>query len=62
MSGALQDYRMLIGGEWVSAASGQTFETVTPCTGRAWATVPRAGAEDADRVVGAARSPTRGSS
>jgi aldehyde dehydrogenase (NAD+) len=55
MSGALRDYRMLIGGEWVDAAAGETFETVNPFTGRAWATVPRARGEDVDRAVRAAR-------
>src|SRR3954449_2167691 len=51
----MRDYRMLIGGEWVEAASGETFETVNPFTGRAWATVPRAGAADADAAVRAAQ-------
>jgi (Z)-2-((N-methylformamido)methylene)-5-hydroxybutyrolactone dehydrogenase len=56
MSSALRDYRMLIGGEWVDAAAGETFDTVNPFTGRAWATVPRARAEDVDRAVQAARA------
>jgi aldehyde dehydrogenase (NAD+) len=47
---------MLIGGEWASARSGETFETVDPFTGRPWATVPRAGPEDVDLAVRAARS------
>src|SRR3954452_14184643 len=51
----MRDYRMLIGGEWVEAASGETFETVNPFTGRAWATVPRAGAADVDAAVRAAQ-------
>src|SRR3954447_24949676 len=51
----MRDYRMLIGGEWVEAASGETFETVNPFTGRAWASVPRAGEADVDRAVRAAR-------
>jgi acyl-CoA reductase-like NAD-dependent aldehyde dehydrogenase len=55
MSGALRDYRMLIGGEWVDAAAGERFDTINPYTGRAWATVPRARAADVDRAVGAAR-------
>ena len=42
---------MLIGGEWVGARSGETFETVDPFTGRAWATVPAAGPEDVDAGV-----------
>ena len=44
-------YRMLIGGEWVDARSGETFECVDPFTGRAWAKIPRAGAEDVDAAV-----------
>jgi aldehyde dehydrogenase (NAD+) len=47
---------MLIGGEWVDARSGATFETVDPFTGRAWAEIPRAGPEDVDAAVGAARA------
>ena len=47
---------MLIGGEWVDARSGETFETVDPFTGRAWAEVPRGGAEDVDAAVRAARA------
>ena len=50
-----QDYRMLIGGEWEAAGSGETFETVNPYTGRPWATAPEAGADDVDRAVRAAR-------
>ncbi len=52
----LKHYQMLVGGEWVDAASGETFETVNPYTGRAWATVPRAGAADVDAAVRAARA------
>ena len=51
-----RQYRMLIGGEWVPARSGETFETVDPYTGRPWATVPRAGSDDVDLAVRAARS------
>jgi aldehyde dehydrogenase (NAD+) len=46
---------MLIGGEFVGAASGETFESVDPFTGQAWATIPRAGGDDVDRAVRAAR-------
>jgi len=45
-----------VGGEWVDARSGATFETVDPYTARAWATVPRAGPEDVDAAVAAARA------
>jgi phenylacetaldehyde dehydrogenase len=48
--------KMLIGGEWVEAASGETFEVSDPTTGRMIAKVPAAGKEDVDRAVTAARS------
>jgi len=50
----MHDYRMHIGGEWVSAASGETFETVNPFDGKPWARIPRGGASDADAAVEAA--------
>jgi acyl-CoA reductase-like NAD-dependent aldehyde dehydrogenase len=54
-SDGVRNYRMLIGGEWVDALSGKTFESINPYTGRAWATAPEAGEEDIDRAVKAAR-------
>ncbi len=48
-------YGMLIGGEWVEPLSGKTFESTNPFTGKAWATVAEAEAEDVDRAVKAAR-------
>jgi acyl-CoA reductase-like NAD-dependent aldehyde dehydrogenase len=47
--------RMVIGGESVAAADGQTFEIVNPATGRVIATAPLGGREDVDRAVAAAR-------
>ena len=47
----MQDYRMHIGGEWVPAATGETFETANPFTGKPWALIPRGGAADANRAV-----------
>jgi acyl-CoA reductase-like NAD-dependent aldehyde dehydrogenase len=52
-SGAL-DLRMQIGGEWVEAADGATFTTVSPATGEALAVLPRAGRVDARAAVEAA--------
>jgi (Z)-2-((N-methylformamido)methylene)-5-hydroxybutyrolactone dehydrogenase len=52
----LRPYRMLIGGEWVEARSGKTFESVNPFTGRAWASAPDGDAEDVDAAVRAARA------
>jgi betaine-aldehyde dehydrogenase len=47
--------RMVIGGEIVDAADGQTFEVVNPATGEAIATAPLGGKTDVDRAVEAAR-------
>jgi aldehyde dehydrogenase (NAD+) len=51
----VREYRMLVGGEWVDASSGQAFESVNPYSGKVWATAPEAGPEDVDRAVRAAR-------
>ena len=55
----LTRYRMFIGGEWVDAASGETFPSDNPFTGRPWALIPRGGAQDADRAVRAAQKGAR---
>ena len=51
---------MVIGGDAVPAASGDTFESDNPYTGRPWATVPDAGPEDVDAAVTAAREALAG--
>ncbi len=48
--------RLLINGQWVDAASGQTFETINPATGEVLAHVAEASAADVDRAVEAARA------
>src|SRR3954447_5138669 len=48
-------FRNFIGGEWVDAASGETFESLSPATGETLGTFPRSSAEDVDRAVAAAR-------
>jgi acyl-CoA reductase-like NAD-dependent aldehyde dehydrogenase len=50
------DYQLFIDGTSMDAAGGGTFETVDPSTGRAHATVARAGRDDVDRAVAAARA------
>jgi betaine-aldehyde dehydrogenase len=45
---------LLIDGVRVQAASGKTFESINPATGKVVRTVAQAGAEDADRAVRAA--------
>jgi phenylacetaldehyde dehydrogenase len=48
--------KMLIGDEWVAAASGRTIDAVNPATGEVLATFPDGGREDVDRAVRAART------
>jgi phenylacetaldehyde dehydrogenase len=50
-----RDHQMLIGGEWVDAASGETFETINPATEEVLSHVPKSGTEDVERAVTAAR-------
>jgi betaine-aldehyde dehydrogenase len=47
--------RMVIGGQSVDAADGQTFEIVNPATAKVIATAPLGGAADVDAAVTAAR-------
>src|SRR5215470_12828056 len=47
--------QMLIGGKWVDAASGKSFESRNPATGELLATVAEGDKEDIDRAVAAAR-------
>jgi alpha-ketoglutaric semialdehyde dehydrogenase len=44
-----------IGGEWVDAEGGETFDSVVPATGETLAAFPRSGAADVDRAVAAAK-------
>ena len=52
----VQSYDMLIGGEWTGASDGGTFDTFNPATGKVWAKVPEATADDIDRAVRAAHA------
>src|SRR6187431_3631257 len=47
--------QMVIGGESIDAADGQTFDVVNPATGKVIATAPLGGPADVDRAVEAAR-------
>ena len=51
----VQVTHMVIGGESVDAADGQTFDVIDPATGNVIATVPLGGREDVDRAVAAAQ-------
>ncbi|MEA2369913.1 MAG: phenylacetaldehyde dehydrogenase [Solirubrobacteraceae bacterium] len=55
-----QPRQLLIGGEWVDAADGATFETIDPGTGEVLTTVAHGKAEDVDRAVRAARKAFEG--
>ena len=47
--------KLFIGGRWVEAAGGETFETIDPANGEVLARVAEGGAEDIDRAVASAR-------
>jgi phenylacetaldehyde dehydrogenase len=50
-----QPRKMLIGGQWMDAASGKTFETYNPATGEVLARVAEGDRADIDQAVQAAR-------
>src|SRR6185312_7620494 len=52
----VRHFRNYIGGEWVDAASGDTFDVVNPATEETIATVPAGDREDARRAIAAART------
>ena len=49
-------HKLLIDGEWVEAASGQTFPTINPATGEQITHIAEADAADVDVAVAAARN------
>ena len=55
MATTARTFQNLIGGEWVDAAGGESFESVSPATGEPIGTFPRSGPEDVDRAVDAAK-------
>jgi acyl-CoA reductase-like NAD-dependent aldehyde dehydrogenase len=57
---AAAPHKLLIGGEWVEAADGRTFETIDPATGEPICAVAHAGAEDVARAAAAARAALEG--
>lgn len=50
----MSDYKLYIGGQWVEAESGKSFETIDPSTGEPFATVARGDRADAAKAVDAA--------
>ena len=53
---AVRQSKNFVGGEWVAAASGLTFESVVPATGEVLGAFPRSAADDVDRAVAAAKA------
>jgi aldehyde dehydrogenase (NAD+) len=49
-------FQNFIGGEWVDAVSGATFESTSPATGELIGIFPKSGADDVDRAAEAAKS------
>lgn len=52
---AVETWQLIIDGQKVDAASGETFDTVSPATNETIGRVPKAGVEDVNRAVAAAR-------
>ena len=51
-----KSFKNFIGGEWVDAASGETFTTTSPANGETLGVFPKSGPEDVDRAVEAAKT------
>jgi acyl-CoA reductase-like NAD-dependent aldehyde dehydrogenase len=52
--------RLLIGGDWIEAADGRSFETIDPATGEPICAIAQAGPEDVARAARAAREAFEG--
>ncbi len=52
----VREFQNYIGGEWVGAASGETFESTSPADGETIGVFPKSAAEDVDRAVAAAKA------
>jgi len=55
MATTVRQSQNFIGGEWVDAASGETFESTSPADGELIGIFPKSGADDVDRAVAAAK-------
>jgi acyl-CoA reductase-like NAD-dependent aldehyde dehydrogenase len=59
MAVAQETFKNYVAGEWVDAAGGETFESLSPATGERIGTFPKSGPEDVDRAVEAAKEAYR---
>ncbi len=56
MATITKTFQNFIGGEWVDAVSGETFDSTSPADGELIGTFPKSGAEDVERAVSAAKA------
>ncbi len=47
----LEHYKMFINGEWSDSENNNTFESINPTTGKPWAVIPEASANDVNQAV-----------
>ena len=47
----LEHYKMFINGEWSDSENNNTFESINPSTGKPWAVIPEASANDVNQAV-----------
>ena len=52
--GRLENFKMLIDGEWVSSSDNRTFESENPTTGEGWCIIPEASTADVNKAVDSA--------
>ena len=52
----MEQRKMLVGGDWVEAKSGEYYDNTNPANGELISRVPYGGAEDVDAAVAAAQS------
>lgn len=55
-----KEHKLLIGGEWLPAASGRRIDVIDPASGQAMTSVPAGAAADVDKAVAAARAALTG--
>ncbi|HET7744166.1 MAG TPA: aldehyde dehydrogenase family protein [Gaiellaceae bacterium] len=56
MATITKTFQNFIGGEWVDAASGETFDSTSPADGELIGTFPKSGPDDVERAVEAAKA------
>src|SRR4051794_12002005 len=52
----MRSHQLYINGAWVAPHSGETFQSINPFTGEAWAEIGQADEVDVRRAVDAARN------